>query len=175
MFGSLEGQHLAYIGDGNNVAASLAIACAMLGVAFTIASPEPEEFRLDPRFLPSLADRFENTNLRQVTDPRDAVAEASVVYTDVWASMGQEAEAERRKAAFANYRVDEQLLAIAPPGVRFMHDLPAKRGLEVTDGVMDGSASIVFRQAENRMHLAKGLLLWLIAKNDSAVSLPEID
>jgi ornithine carbamoyltransferase len=87
---------------------------------------------------------------------------ADLVYTDVWASMGQEDDAERRKKAFASFQVNEILMAAAPKSAKFMHDLPAKRGLEVTDGVMDGDQSIVFQQAENRMHLAKGLFVWLL-------------
>ena len=93
-----------------------------------------------------------------------AVAEADVVYTDVWASMGQESEKSKRAEAFAGYQVDARLMAAAPETCRFMHDLPARRGLEVTDEVIDGPRSVVFAQAENRMHLAKGLLLWLLGE-----------
>jgi ornithine carbamoyltransferase len=102
--------------------------------------------------------------VEQVHDPLSAVSTADVVYTDVWASMGQEEDAARRQQAFANFQVNEALLNLAPDGVKFMHDLPAKRGLEVTDDVMDGSSSIVFQQAENRMHLARGLFAWLLAQ-----------
>ena len=93
-----------------------------------------------------------------------AVKTADIVYTDVWASMGQEEDAVRRMKAFAEFQVNEDLLNTAPKAARFMHDLPAKRGLEVTDDVMDGSQSIVFQQAENRMHLARGLFAWILGK-----------
>ena len=97
-----------------------------------------------------------------MTDPATAVANADVVYTDVWASMGQESEADRRNRIFFPYQVNTRLMAKAPSGCLFMHDLPARRGKEVTDDVIDGPSSIVFQQAENRMHLAKGLLVWLL-------------
>jgi ornithine carbamoyltransferase len=93
-----------------------------------------------------------------------AVVSADVIYTDVWASMGQESEKSEREAAFAGYQVNGELLSLAPEGCRFMHDLPARRGLEVSDAVMDGPSSVVFEQAENRMHLAKGLLVWLLGE-----------
>lgn len=98
----------------------------------------------------------------QTQEVRDAVKQADVVYTDVWISMGQEAEAETRKRHFTGFQVNSELLALAPSHARFMHDLPAKRGMEVTDDVMDGKQSVVFQQAENRMHVAKGILVWLL-------------
>jgi ornithine carbamoyltransferase len=97
-------------------------------------------------------------------DPATAVKNADVVYTDVWASMGQEKEADKRNQAFAGYQVNSGLMKHAPAECRFMHDLPARRGLEVTDDVLDGPRSIAFLQAENRMHLAKGLLVWLLSR-----------
>jgi ornithine carbamoyltransferase len=157
-FGSLEGRTLAYIGDGNNVAVSLAEACAMLGVAFVCASPEG--YQLSKKLLKDLKKRFPEANLTLTDDPRDAVKYADVVYTDVWASMGQEAEKEARNQVFAPYQVNAKLMARAPKHAKFMHCLPARRGLEVTDEVVDGPQSIVFEQAENRMHLAKGLFVW---------------
>jgi ornithine carbamoyltransferase len=161
-FGRLQGLHLVFVGDGNNVAMSLSIASAMTGLKFTMAVPQG--FAMPEEFCTDLAKRFPEAQVEQVHDPLSAVSTADVVYTDVWASMGQEEDATRRQQAFANFQVNEALLNLAPDGVKFMHDLPAKRGLEVTDDVMDGSSSIVFQQAENRMHLARGLFAWLLAQ-----------
>ena len=159
-FGDLDGRHLVFVGDGNNVASSLAILTALLGVPFTHSAPAGYE--LKPEFVRELKRQIPTTQFRQVSDPREAVRDADVVYTDVWASMGQESEQEQRKRAFAPYQVNADLMKLAPAGCRFMHDLPARRGLEVTDEVIDGPQSIAFQQAENRMHLAKGLLVWLM-------------
>jgi ornithine carbamoyltransferase len=112
--------------------------------------------------LANLRSRNPEADVTLTADPAAAVKNADIVYTDVWASMGQEAQAEARHKVFAPFQVNAALMAAAPKSARFMHDLPAKRGLEVTDDVMDGPQSIVFRQAENRMHLAKGLLVWLL-------------
>jgi ornithine carbamoyltransferase len=157
-FGAIEGRSLAYIGDGNNVARSLAVTCALLGLGFTIASPLGYE--LSDEFVARLRSAFPQGKFQFTSDPRSAVANADVVYTDVWASMGQEAEQELRKRAFAPYQVNADLMKRAPSHARFMHCLPAKRGLEVTDEVLDGPQSIAIPQAENRMHVAKGILLW---------------
>jgi len=162
--GPAEQQHLVFVGDGNNVAVSLAVAAAMTGMRMTLAAPEG--FQFTDSFVEELTEKFPGHQVSQCSKPAEAVADASVVYTDVWASMGQEAESERRKKAFAAFQVNEALLSQAPRDVRFMHDLPAKRGLEVTDGVMDSPQSIVFEQAENRMHLARGLFAWIL---DAAV------
>jgi ornithine carbamoyltransferase len=161
-FGRLQGLHVVFVGDGNNVAMSLAIASAMTGMKFTLAVPQG--FTMPEEFCTDLARRFPEAQVEQVHDPRSAVSTADVVYTDVWASMGQEEEAERRQRAFADFQVNAALLKLAPADAKFMHDLPAKRGLEVTDEVMDGNSSIVFQQAENRMHLARGLFAWLLAQ-----------
>jgi ornithine carbamoyltransferase len=160
VFGGFSNQHLVYVGDGNNVAASLAIITAMLGLPLTVACPSG--FEVSERVLSEIQNRYPGANFRQTSDVASAVKDADVVYTDVWASMGQEAEAEARKRAFDGFQVNEELMAKAPSSCKFMHDLPARRGLEVTDAVMDGPQSIVFQQAENRMHLAKGLLAWII-------------
>lgn len=159
-FGRLSGLKFSFIGDGNNVAMSLAIAAAMTGMEFTLAVPSGFEFSED--FLATLRKRYPDASISQVASPKDAVRNTDVVYTDVWASMGQEEDAERRKKAFAEFQVNSELMSHAPASARFMHDLPAKRGLEVTDDVIDGSQSIVFQQAENRMHLARGLFAWLL-------------
>jgi ornithine carbamoyltransferase len=159
-FGSLGDRTLAYVGDGNNVAASLAHACAMLGVRFTIASPA--NYQLSAEKVRAITSRYPKAVIEQHTDPAAAVQDADVVYTDVWASMGQEDEKDQRAKVFAPYQVTAALMAQARAGAKFMHCLPARRGLEVTDEVIDSPASIVFPQAENRMHLAKGLLAWLL-------------
>jgi ornithine carbamoyltransferase len=162
VFGGLGDQRLVYVGDGNNVVQSLAIAAAMLNVPFTVSSPAGYEVSSD--FLQDLNQRFPNAEIVLEADPHSAVADAGVIYTDVWASMGQESESDTRKQAFASYQVNSALLQSAPDGCKFMHCLPAKRGIEVTDEVIDGPNSIVFQQAENRMHLAKGLFVWLLAQ-----------
>jgi ornithine carbamoyltransferase len=158
--GPLDGKRLAYIGDANNVAKSLAICCGKLGVEFAIASPKGYQF--DRSFLDRLAREVPEVKLFQTLDPREAVRGAVGVYTDVWTSMGQEAESAARKAAFADYQVNPALMELAPEGAIFLHCLPAHRGEEVTDEVMDGHYSAVLVQAANRMHLQKGLLAWLL-------------
>ena len=160
--GELKGRTVAFIGDGNNVAASLAIAAGLTGMKLNVGGPAG--YQLPDEFVSDLRGRFPKVEIEQTDDPVKAVSTADVVYTDVWASMGQEAESTKRQQAFADYCVNSDLMSKAPDGCRFMHDLPAKRGLEVTDEVMDGENSIVFQQAENRMHLAKGLFVWLLNK-----------
>jgi ornithine carbamoyltransferase len=147
LLGRLEGAKIAFIGEGNNVSRSLAEACALAGAQFTIASPEGYGLENAP-------------DVRQVTDPAEAVDEADVVYTDVWVSMGGEDNAERR-AAFEPYQVDEALMARGNDAW-FLHCLPARRGEEVTAPVIDGKRSAVWRQAENRMHTARGAMLWML-------------
>ena len=161
-FGDLAARRLVFVGDGNNVAKSLAIACGRVGLSMTLSAPDGYEF--DNEFLELLAVAVPDADLVVETDPMAAVAEADVIYTDVWASMGQESEKSERESAFAEHQVNARLMAAAPETCRFMHDLPARRGLEVTDEVIDGPQSVVFTQAENRMHLAKGLLLWLLGE-----------
>ncbi len=156
-FGGLRGRTLAYVGDANNVARSLALAAAAAGMAFRIASPAGYGF--DAESLRHLHDR--NCDLTAVEDPDEAVRGADAVYTDVWTSMGQEHESERRRADFAGHTVDDRLMARAASGAVFLHCLPAHRGEEVTDSVIDGPASRIWVQAANRMHSARGLLLWL--------------
>ncbi|MBX3440769.1 MAG: ornithine carbamoyltransferase [Planctomyces sp.] len=158
--GPLEGLTLAYVGDGNNVARSLAIACAHLGVAFRIAAPEG--YQLDPKLFAEIQARIPAADLAAVDDPHAAVKGANVVYTDVWASMGQESEKDVRAKAFKAYQVNASLMKTAGKQAKFMHCLPARRGLEVTDDVMESPQSIVFQQAENRMHVAKAVLVRLI-------------
>lgn len=158
-FGTLAGQHLVFVGDGNNVATSLAMLCAQLDLPMTLVCPPGYE--IPPKIVAELEARFPKHQIKQTQNYRSAVKNADIVYTDVWTSMGQEDESEVRKQDFKDFQVNEELMSFSKPSCRFMHDLPARRGQEVTDGVIDGAQSIVFQQAENRMHLAKGLLVWL--------------
>ena len=158
-FGDLAGKTMTYLGDGNNVARSLLSAAALLGVRFIWSGPEG--YRLDGAYVKRVRDKVGKMDFVEEIDPAKAVKEADVVYTDVWASMGQEEEAAKREKEFAAYQVNEKLLADAPKGCKVMHCLPAHRGVEITDGVMDGSQAIVYDQAENRMHVYRGLFaLW---------------
>jgi ornithine carbamoyltransferase len=157
-FGRLEGVEISYIGDGNNVAHSLAIGCALTGASLTIAHPEGHD--PDPGVIELAGSLGAAPTLTQ--DPREAITGARVVYTDVWASMGQEGEAEKRKERFAADQVNERLMGLAEGGAIFLHCLPAHRGEEVTAGVIDGPRSRVFDQAENRLHAQKALLYLLL-------------
>jgi ornithine carbamoyltransferase len=162
-FGTLEGLRLAYIGDGrNNVAQSLTEAAAMAGVSITFGCPPTH--RPSDAFLAHLMElgKAYNVTARAFTSPVRAVKEVDVVYTDVWTSMGEEQFAERNAAALLSYQVDAKLMRAAASHAIFMHCLPAHRGEEVTDDVMDGIQSVVFDQAENRMHAQKALLLALL-------------
>lgn len=156
LVGRIEGVKVAFVGDPNNVARSLAEGCALLGAEFTIASPEGYAFS-----PPAKAGGVLLADTRQVADPREAVRGADIVYTDVWVSMGQDGEEDARRAAFARYQVDAALMA-ACPEAWFLHCLPARRGEEVTADVIDGPRSAVWRQAENRMHSARGALAWML-------------
>ena len=161
-WGALRGRTLAYVGDGNNVATSLAHAAAMLGVHLHMASPDTYQLPHAVVQQSTTAARH-GARLRLFSEPTDAVANADAVYTDTWTSMGQEAEAEIRRAVFAPYQVNEALMARAKPGAVFLHCLPAHRGDEVTAGVFESDVSLVFDQAENRLHVQKALLLMLLA------------
>jgi ornithine carbamoyltransferase len=160
LFGDPRGRTLVFIGDGNNVARSLAIGCGKLGVQFILVSPQGYGF--DEPFLQTYRRCVPEGNVLQNGEPRHAVGSADIVYTDVWTSMGQEAEREKRLAQFATFQVNEALVSLAPPHARVMHCLPAHRGEEVTGEVLDGDRSIVFQQAGNRMHAQKALLAWLL-------------
>ena len=160
VWGDVKGKRLVFVGDGNNVAASLAMITSMLQMSMTVVAPR--DFELDEDLLQAIRLTFPQCDITQIHDPAEAVRNADVVYTDVWASMGQENEADRRNRIFAPFQVNAKLMAKAPAGCLFMHDLPARRGKEVTDDVIEAPNSIVFQQAENRMHLAKGLLVWLL-------------
>jgi ornithine carbamoyltransferase len=156
--GELEGVKITYVGDGNNVAHSLALGCALTGAQLIIAHPEGHG--PDPRVVELATKLGDAPTITE--DPQEGVAGARVVYTDVWASMGQEAEAEERKKKFMPYQVNEELMSRAAPGAIFLHCLPAHRGEEVTAGVIDGPQSRVFDQAENRLHAQKALLYLLL-------------
>lgn len=158
--GAVEGKTLAYVGDANNVARSLLAACAKLGVRFVIASPPGYAF--DALYVAQVHHAHPQVQLVQTHDPAEAVREADAVYTDVWASMGQEAEQAIRRKVFAPFQVNETLMGHAPKHACFLHCLPAHRGEEVSDAVIDGPQSAVIRQAANRMHVQKGLLVWLL-------------
>lgn len=158
--GPLPGQKLAFVGDANNVASSLMLACGKLGVQFAIASPEGYGFAED--YVARVKENTPELELFQTRDPAEAVRDANAVYTDVWTSMGQESEKAARAKAFADYQVNEDLMKHAPSKACFLHCLPAHRGEEVTDGVIDSPQSVVIQQAGNRMHVQKGLLVWLL-------------
>ena len=161
-FGDLSKIHFAYVGDGNNMAHSLLLAGASVGAKVSIATPEA--YGLNPVIVTmakAIADETK-ASLRILTDPRKTVAGADAVYTDAWASMGHEQEKAERAAIFAPYQVNAALMQLAKPHARFMHCLPAHRGQEVTDQVIDSLNSVVFDQAENRLHIQKAILVWLL-------------
>jgi len=144
--GDIKGLKLVFIGDGNNVARSLKVLCEKVGIHFILSAPKG----------------YEMEDCALIRDPKEAVADADVIYTDVWASMGQEDEYKKRKKDFAKYQINEKLLEHARRDVLIMHCLPAHRGEEITDGVMESMNSIVFDQAENRLHVQKAVMVKLI-------------
>jgi ornithine carbamoyltransferase len=159
-FGDLAGRTLAYVGDGNNVARSLSVACGKVGMRFICATPPGYELPIadTDRIMAQVPGmEFIVTN-----DPADAVQEADAIYTDTWVSMGQEAEKARKLKDFAGFAVDEKLLSAAPDRAVVLHCLPAYRGLEISEGVMEGPKSLIFPQAENRLHFQKGLVAVLM-------------
>jgi ornithine carbamoyltransferase len=162
LWGGLKGHRLAFIGDGFNVAHSLMLLCALLGVHCTVATPKgyepkPAIVRKAQRLAEQTGARITLTN-----DPVAAVRDAEAIYTDVWTSMGQEAEAEKRRRDFAGFQVNAELLRHAPQGVVVMHCLPAHRGEEITDEVLDAPFCLAWEQAENRLHAQKALLAGLV-------------
>jgi ornithine carbamoyltransferase len=162
--GTLKGLRMAYLGDGNNVAQALLQAAAKSGLHLVVASPRGYEPKASI-FAEAREDaRATGAQLLVVEDPADAVERADAVYTDVWTSMGQEMEAAARRAVFSRYQVNRYRLARAKPDAVFLHCLPAHRGEEVTSEVLDGPRSIVLDQAENRLHLAKAVLLALLGE-----------
>ena len=160
-WGSGQGRILAYVGDGNNVATSLAHAAPQLGISVHLASPRGYELP-EGVIQDAMRGARDGARVRTFTDPREAVAGVDAVYTDVWTSMGQEVEAAKRRRIFRPYQVTSALMAAAAPGALFMHCLPAHRGEEVSAEVFESRASVVFDQAENRLHTQKALLLTLL-------------
>ncbi|MGI8745499.1 MAG: ornithine carbamoyltransferase [Bryobacteraceae bacterium] len=159
----LRGRKLAFVGDGNNVAHSLMICAAQLGLDFSLAHPQGHGPNTGIAACAQDLAASTGAALIVTTDPYEALAGADAVYTDVWTSMGQEGEREKRVHDFADYQVNPALMAKARPGARFMHCLPAKRGEEVTTNVFESPQSMVFDQAENRLHVQKALLLMLLS------------
>ncbi len=162
-FGTVAGLKLAYVGDGNNMATSLVTILAKMGSHFSIAAPNG--YRLPPKILSAAKHFAEETevDISVTDDPAEAVAGADIIYTDVWTSMGQEAEKEARLQAFKSYQLNTDLVAKAKPETVILHCLPAHRGEEITDEVADSSQSLLFQQAENRLHAQKGVLALLLA------------
>ncbi len=165
-FGNMKNRCLAYVGDGNNVAHSLMLTCACLGSSIRVATPP--DYAPDPQIVADAREIAEKTGaeIELLTDPHEAVAGVDVVYTDAWVSMGQEREEEKRAKIFPPYQVHAELMAGAAPHAVFMHCLPAHRGLEVTDEVMDSEQSLIFEQAENRLHVQKAIIYLLLGGGD---------
>ena len=160
-FGSLGGRTLAYVGDGNNVARSLSVACGKFGMRFVLACPPAYE--LPPDDMDRIMSQVPGMDFETTHDPAEAVREADVVYTDTWTSMGQEQEKAKRLRDFEGFQVNERLLSRAPAHAVVLHCLPAYRGLEISEGTMESPRSLVFPQAHNRLHFQKGLLAVLLA------------
>lgn len=160
--GRFSNHRLAWVGDGNNVHHSLLLGCAMIGL--DLSSATPEGYQADPGIVSAAQELAKKSGaaLTFSNDPREAVRGADAVYTDVWVSMGEEAEQSAREKAFAGYQVNAALMAQARPGALVLHDLPAHRGLEITDDVIDGPTSVVWDQAENRLHGQKAILETLL-------------
>lgn len=162
--GELKGLHLVYVGDGNNVAMALAHACGKVGMHFTIVCPHGYEPNADLLTEARADGESTGSEIEVVHDAKEVLGTADAVYTDVWTSMGQEKESEERRKVFAEYQVNEALMDLAPADALFMHCLPAHRGEEVSDGVVDGLQSVVLEQAENRLHAHKAILLALLTR-----------
>lgn len=158
--GSLESAKLTFVGDGNNVARSLAVACGLSGTEMILACPPGYE--LEDEFVARVKGQYSGLKLTQTNDAEDAVRGADAIYTDVWASMGQEREKAKRRQDFKSFQVNATLMQHASDSACFMHCLPAHRGDEVTDEVIDSPASVVVQQAANRMHVQKAVLVWLL-------------
>ncbi len=164
-FGEIKGLKVSFIGDGNNVAVSLLNACSRLGMNFTIATPEGYELSAKAVAVAEEMAKDSGATLTQIHDPRQAAERAQVIYTDTWVSMGQEDEAGSRLHQFSDYQVNEKLVASADQSAIVMHCLPAHRGQEITDAVADGPHSVIFNQAENRMHAQKAILVHLLGED----------
>ena len=163
--GRLTGLTLAFIGDGNNVANSLLLSACLLGMNFHLASPPGYEVKEEVLNQGRGFAALSGGQIRLTNNPDEAARDADVIYTDVWASMGQEAEVEKRRLAFSGYQVDNRLLSLAKGDVLLMHPLPAHHGEEISPGLLDDPRSMVFNQAENRLHLQKALLVKLLSNS----------
>ena len=161
--GRLPGLTLAFIGDGNNVANSLLLSACLLGMNFHLASPQGYELKGEILSQGREFAALSGSQIQLTNNPYEAAKDADIIYTDVWASMGQEAEAEKRRLAFSDYQVDNKLLSLAKGDVLLMHPLPAHQGEEISVGLLDDPRSVVFDQAENRLHLQKALLVELLS------------
>jgi ornithine carbamoyltransferase len=162
-FGQVSGLGFTYIGDGNNVAVSLLFACSRLGAHFTIASPSGFELPSQAVAVAQEMAEESGATIRQLNDPAEAAKGAHILYTDTWVSMGQEDESETRSDVFRPYQLNQKLVDLADPSSIVMHCLPAHRGQEITDDVADGPHSVIFQQAENRMHAQKSILVTLLS------------
>lgn len=156
---SLEGRQVTFVGDGNNVSRSLAVACAMTGMRFRLLGPA--KYHMSDASLSVILDRYPKADLAQGESSQELLADADFVYTDVWTSMGQEAESKQRCKDFAPFQLNAELMAFAPDHCKILHCLPAKRDEEITDEVFESPNSRIIDQAGNRMHAQKGLLVWL--------------
>ncbi len=168
--GHTQDVQIAFVGDGNNVARSLAVAAALLGARFRLCGPA--EYQFPAEFLARFEKVFPSSSLEQSTNAREALADCDVIYTDVWTSMGQEDETAARIKVFEPYRVDQSMMSLARPEAIFLHCLPAHRGEEVTEAVLDGPQSLVIPQAANRLHFQKALLRWLMSRDAAASQTP---
>jgi ornithine carbamoyltransferase len=162
-FDDLERVRVAYVGDGNNVCHSLMTICAKLGIDFVASNPPGYEPRADVVAAAREAAEAAGGTVGFVREPHAAATSAHALYTDVWTSMGQDAEAEQRRQAFEGYRIDEELLELADPGAIVMHDLPAHYGEEIGEDILHGPRSAAWDQAENRLHAQKALLALIVA------------
>lgn len=160
----LKGLRLTYIGDGNNVARSLILAASLVGVSCSIASPEGYSIDDETLHLARVFARHNEAEILATSNPQDAVKNADIIYTDVWTSMGQEAEADSRRTIFAPYQVNSSLLSMAREDFIFMHPLPAHHGEEIADGLLEHPRSVVFDQAENRLHIQKAVLAGILGE-----------
>jgi len=163
-FGNLDDLNVAYVGDGNNVAVSLLHACVILGINFTIASPQGYVINSKVWETAEILSRKSGSTINQLRNPQEAVLDADVIYTDTWTSMGQEEESKKREKVFPPYQVNSDLLIKAKSTAIVMHCLPAHRGQEITDNVADGPQSLLFTQAHNRLHAQKAILLNLLGE-----------
>ncbi|MEM8732945.1 MAG: ornithine carbamoyltransferase [Planctomycetota bacterium] len=161
---NLVGKQITFVGDGNNVSRSLALACAMTGVRFRLLGP-PSYF-MDENSIAKIKERYPDADLEQTVSADDALREADFVYSDVWTSMGQEAESAQRRRDFADFQLNSPLMQKAPGHCKILHCLPANRGEEITDEVIDSENSLIVQQAGNRMHGQKGLLIWLALQHE---------